>query len=418
MTEAVGGISNDILALGRQAEGEVSHLFGEIDDISFENSARVLAAFSRHRVSETCFAGTTGYGYDDVGRDTLEKIYADVFGAEAALVRIGFVNGTHAITAAMFSALKHGDTLLSATGEVYDTLRTLVGRGRKTPGTFSDYGIGFRMVPLKNKAPDLPAIRAACKNKSVKAVFVQRSKGYSERQSLSCEMIGRIVEAVRDTNPTAAVIVDNCYGEFVEKTEPTHSGADLVAGSLIKNPGGGLALTGGYLAGRRDLIEAAAARLTVPGIGAECGSSLYQNRRLYQGLFMAPHTVAQALKTAVFCAALMKRLGYEVSPQASEPRYDIIQSIRFGAPEPLLRFARGIQQGSPVDSFVTPEPWAMPGYDCEVVMAAGTFVQGSSIELSCDAPMKEPYVAYLQGGLTYESGKFGVLLAAERLLSK
>lgn len=407
--------SSQLLAMAQRAEQKAKGRFAQVDDTAFQCTARVLDAFSRHRVSDACFAGTTGYGYDDVGRDKLELIYADVFGCEKALVRQGFVNGTHAIACAMFSALRTGDTLLSATGDVYDTLRTVTGERGALGGTFRDYGIGYRQVPLLSGAPDLPAIAEAAKAADVKAVFIQRSRGYGDRKSLTSAEIGEICALVRSVNPGAAVIVDNCYGEFCQTSEPTHHGADLICGSLIKNPGGGLAPTGGYVAGRADLVEKAAYRMTVPGIGGECGASLGVNRALYQGFFLAPHTVAQALKTAIFCAALLEEMGCEMSPRWDEDRCDIIQTIRFGASEPLLAFCRGIQAGAPVDAFATPEPWDMPGYDCPVVMAAGAFVQGSSIELSCDAPMREPYIAYLQGGLTYEAGKLGILMAAQQM---
>lgn len=406
-------ISEEIRALGRQAERAIMPCFARIEEICDRNTEKVLAAFAKNRVSDNLFAGTTGYGYDDHGRDTLDRIYADIFGTEAALVRIGFVNGTHALSCALFSAVKAGDTVLSVTGPAYDTLQnTITG---DYCGSMKSYGIGYRQVDLVDGLPDLPAIEQAAADRSVKLVFIQRSRGYAVRQTLSCAQIGEICKAVRAANPDAAIMVDNCYGEFVEEIEPTQVGADLIAGSLIKNPGGGLAPTGGYIAGRADLVENASYKLTAPGIGGECGCTMGQNRLLYQGLFMAPHTTAQALKTAIFCAKVMELLGYEVSPRAEEPRYDIIQTIAFGAPEPLRRFCEGIQAGAPVDSFVTPEPWAMPGYDDPVIMAAGAFVQGASIELSADAPMREPYVCYMQGGLTYSSGKAGILLAAERI---
>ncbi len=406
-------ISEEIRRLGEEAEKEITPYFKRIEDICDRNTEKVLWAFSKNRVSDNLFAGTTGYGYDDHGRDTLDRIYADIFGTEAALVRIGFVNGTHALCCAMFSALKTGDTVLSATGPAYDTLQnTITG---DYCGSMKSYGISYKQADLKNGSPDLKAIAEAAKDKSIKLVFIQRSRGYAVRQTLSCMEIGEICEAVRSVNPDAVIMVDNCYGEFVEELEPTQAGADLAAGSLIKNPGGGIAPSGGYIAGRKDLVENASYRLTAPGIGGECGCSLGQNRLLYQGLFLAPHTTAQALKTAIFCASVMEKLGYEVSPRANEPRYDIIQTVAFGAPEPLRRFCEGIQAGAPVDSFVTPEPWAMPGYGDEVIMAAGAFVQGASIELSADAPMREPYVCYMQGGLTYSSGKAGILLAAERI---
>lgn len=406
-------ISPEVRRLGQEAEKAIRPLFERIDEISERNTEKVLAAFAKNRVAEAMFAGTTGYGYDDQGRDTLDKIYADIFGTEAALVRIGFVNGTHALCCAMYSAVKTGDVVLSATGAAYDTLmNTITG---DMAGSMKQYGIGYRQVEMKNGLPDLAAIAQAAAASDVKLVFIQRSKGYAVRESLSCEQIGAVCDTVHSVNPNAVIMVDNCYGEFVEELEPTQVGADIIAGSLIKNPGGGLAPTGGYIAGRKDLVENASYRLTAPGIGGECGCTMGQSRLLYQGLFLAPHTTAQALKTAIFCAKVMQMMGFEVHPLPEAVRHDIIQTIAFGAPEPLCRFCEGIQAGAPVDSFVTPVPWDMPGYDDPVIMAAGAFVQGASIELSADAPMREPYVCYMQGGLTYASGKAGILLAADRI---
>ncbi len=409
-------ISKQVSALAAQAEQGLEAQFSRIDAIAQVNTQRVLAAFQEHRVAESYFAGTTGYGYDDLGRDKLDEIYAKLFGTEDALVRIQFVNGTHAISCALFGALKAGDVLVSAVGAPYDTLLGVVGAVDKGHGSLKDYGVEYRQVELVNDAPDPEGLALAVRDPRVKAVLIQRSKGYATRASLSVEEIGKLCAVVRKNNMDAVILVDNCYGEFVEEQEPTHVGADLVVGSLIKNPGGGLAPTGAYIAGRHDLVEGAAQRLTCPGIGRECGSTLGNNRLLYQGLFMAPHTVAQALKTAVFAARLMELLGYETEPKSGAVRHDIIQMIHLGGPEAVKRFCKGIQSGAPVDSYVTPEPWDMPGYDCPVIMAAGAFIQGASIELSADAPMREPYTVYLQGGLTYESGKTGILLAAEELL--
>lgn len=409
-------ISDHIRALGQTAEREILPYFKRVDEVAQANTEKVLAAFSRHRVSDTMFAGTTGYGYDDNGREVLDKIYADIFGTEAALVRIGFVNGTHALCCAMFSAVETGDVVLSATGAAYDTLQnTITGDMR---GSMKRYGIGYRQVDMVDGKPDLAAIKHAAADADIKLVFIQRSRGYAMRETLSCAQIKELCSVIRKVNPTAVIMVDNCYGEFVETLEPTQVGIDLIAGSLIKNPGGGLAPTGGYVAGRADLVENAAFRLTAPGIGGECGSTLGQNRLLFQGLFMAPHTTAQALKTAIFGAKVMELLGYSVSPRAEDVRFDIIQTISFGSELPLRRFCEGIQSGAPVDSYVTPEPWAMPGYEDPVIMAAGAFVQGASIELSADAPMREPYVCFMQGGLTYESGKLGILLAAQKIINK
>ena len=410
-------ISERVRLLAAQAEAELKDAFARIDAVAEVNTHKVLAAFRNHRVAEAYFAGTTGYGYDDLGRDKLDLIYADLFGTEDALVRIGFVNGTHAITTALFSILRPGDVLVSAVGAPYDTLLGVIGVADKGPGSLKDFGVGYRQVELTaDDTPDLEELARAVREPNVKAVLIQRSKGYATRASLSVDEIGEMCAIIRANNENVAILVDNCYGEFVEEKEPTHVGADLVVGSLIKNPGGGLAPTGGYLAGRRDLIEGAAMRLTCPGIGKECGSTLGNNRMLYQGLFMAPHTVAQAVKTAVFGAKIMELLGFETEPRSDAVRHDIIQMIHLGDPEKVKRFCKGIQSGAPVDSYVTPEPWDMPGYDCQVIMAAGAFVQGATTELSADAPMREPYTVYLQGGLTYESGKAGIMLAVEELL--
>lgn len=404
--------------LARRAEADLKEQFTLVDSIAQANAEKVLDAFQTYRVAESDFAGTTGYGYDDMGRDKLEKIYAHIFRTEDALVRLQMVNGTHAITCALFGALKPGEKLLYVVGAPYDTIQSAIGITGNAPGSLKAYGIGYGQVELTSEErPDLPAIREAVKEPAVKAVVIQRSRGYATRPSLSVEEIGAICDAVHSVRSDVSILVDNCYGEFVETLEPTEVGADLVMGSLIKNPGGGLAPMGGYLAGRHDLIEGAAMRLTVPGIGKECGASLGNNRSLYQGIFLAPHVTAQAVKTALFAARMMELLGYQTDPLSTQTRHDIIQMIHFGAPEPLKKFCKGIQMGAPVDSYVTPEPWDMPGYDTPVIMAAGAFIQGASIELSCDAPMREPYTAYLQGGLTYESGKLGILLAVEAIQS-
>lgn len=409
--------SEKVLSLSAQAQRDIIPMFDQIDAIAEFNTRKVLAAFQKHQVAESYFAGTTGYGYDDLGRDKLDEIYADIFGTEDALVRIQFVNGTHTIASALYAALKPGDVLVSAVGAPYDTLLGVIGVTGIEPGSLKDYGIGYRQVDITPEdTPDKAGLAAAVREPNVKAVLIQRSKGYSTRSTLSVDEIGELIAIVRENNPAATVIVDNCYGEFVETIEPSQVGADIICGSLIKNPGGGLAPTGGYLAGRRDLIEAAAKRLTVPGIGRECGSTLGNNRALYQGLFLAPHTVAQAVKTAVFGARIMELMGYDTEPKSTQTRHDIIQMVSLNQSEAVEKFCKGIQSGSPVDSYVTPIPWDMPGYDCPVIMAAGAFIQGASIELSADAPMRPPYTVYMQGGLTYESGKTGIMLAAEELL--
>ena len=413
----ISDIKPEVCDMARQAEAKLSGRFREIDAVAEANTRKVMEAFQNHRVSDACFAGTTGYGYDDLGRETLDKIYAEVFGTEAALVRIQFVNGTHALTAAMFALAGPGQKILALTGTPYDTLRTAIGISGDAFGSLKFYGVGYGQVDLAaDGGPDYAAITEAVKDKTVAGVMIQRSRGYEDRKALSVGEIGRIVETVKAVNPAIRVMVDNCYGEFIDTVEPGDVGADLVVGSLIKNPGGGIAPTGAYIAGRAELVERAAARLTTPGIGGECGSTLGNNRLLFQGLFMAPHIVAQALKTACFCAAMMDELGIESLPGALDERSDIIQMVKLGSPEKMKRFCLGIQAGAPVDSYITPEPWAMPGYDCEVIMAAGAFIQGSSIELSADGPIREPYTVYMQGGLTYESGKLGIMMAVSAML--
>ena len=412
----ISDIKPQVLSMAKEAEAEIKPVFEKIDRIAELNTLKVMEAFQDSKVSEACFAGTTGYGYDDLGREVLDKVYAQVFRTEAALVRINFVNGTHALSAALFSMLKPGDTLLSVTGLPYDTLRNAIGIEGSCHGSLKFYGINYAQVDLKNGNPDIEAIKAAAADKSVTAVLIQRSRGYDDRRALSAEEIGEICAAVKSVNQGINVMVDNCYGEFTGEHEPTEYGVDLIAGSLIKNPGGGIAPTGGYIAGRADLVERAAMRLTTPGIGGECGSTLGNNRLLFQGFFMAPHVVAQAVKTAVFCAAMMKKIGFKTSPAPDEARNDIIQMITLENAENMKKFCRGIQSGAPVDSYVSPEPWQMPGYNVPVIMAAGAFVQGSSIELSADGPMKEPYIAYMQGGITYESGKIGIMMAVSEML--
>lgn len=411
-------IPTEIERLAEDCEAQLAARFAEIDRVARGNTKRVMEAFQEFRVSEACFAGTTGYGYDDLGRETLDKIWARVFGAEAALVRTGFVNGTHAIASALFAAVGPGELLMPLMGAPYDTLRTAIGITGDAYGSLAFYGVKYAEVPTKDGGPDLAAIEREVGEKRPRAVLIQRSRGYDSRRTLSAEEVGELCRLVKRVSPDTVCVVDNCYGEFTELAEPTMLGADLAAGSLIKNPGGGLAPTGGYIAGRADLVERAAYRLTVPGIGGECGCTLGTNRQLYQGLFLAPHTTAQALKTAALCAAMLEKLGFDTEPGPQEPRYDIIQTVTLKTPENLKRFCRGIQAGSPVDSYVTPEPWQMPGYEDEVIMAAGAFIQGSSIELSADGPMRAPYRAFLQGGLTYESGRLGIMNAIAEMLEK
>ncbi len=411
---------NDALAmLSDAAERDIAPVFARIDEIAAYNQQKVLSAYIRHNVSESHFVPTTGYGYGDRGRDALDEILADIMGAEDALIRHSIVSGTHAITIALFAMLRPGDTLLAATGAPYDTLEQVIGHKQEAAGSLKEYGIGYTEVALTEQgAPDVEAIKQALRSDpTIRLVHIQRSRGYCTRPSLTIDGIKRIVDAVREISD-AIVFVDNCYGEFVEKLEPCQVGADLIAGSLIKNPGGGIAENGGYLCGTKECIEQCAYRMTTPGLGREVGASLGHNRSLYMGLFQAPHVVGEALKTAVYAAALFRRLGYEVSPRYDEVRGDIIQTVMLKNSESLIAFCQGMQKGAPVDAFVVPEPWDMPGYTNQVIMAAGAFTMGASIELSADAPLREPFAAYMQGGLNYHSGKIGVLLAAQSMLEK
>lgn len=409
--------SQKVLDIDKRALEMTAPLFQGIDNIAQENTKKVLTAFHRHRVSDTYFAGTTGYGYNDRGREELDGICADVFGASAGLMRINLISGTHAITSALFGALNPGETLLYATGTPYDTLLSVIGVTGNYHGTLKQYGIDYAEVQVTDEGlPDYNAIKAAAACHKVGVVALQRSRGYSDRKSLTIDEIGEICDIVRSVNSHAAIFVDNCYGEFVELMEPGDVGADLIAGSLIKNPGGGLAPSGGYITGRPDLVKNASMRMTAPGLGGEGGATLGTSRYLYQGLFMAPHTVAQAMKTAVFCAACMAIMGYKAYPAWDDIRPDIIQRLEFGNPDSLIKFCRGIQRGGPVDSFATPEPSYMPGYESKIIMAVGGFVQGASIELSADGPMRAPYAAYMQGGLTFESGRLGILSAVQEML--
>ena len=412
--------SNEILQLAAKAEKDLAPHFERIDRISFENTQRVMDAFREFRVSDTMFGTTSGYGYDDRGRDTLDEIWANVFGAEAAFVRQQIVSGTQALTIGLFGLLRPGDLMLSVAGKPYDTLEEVIGIvGTPGDGSLRDFGVDYAQIDLTSEGEfDFPAIRASLEENAgrVKMVFIQRSKGYLDRRTLTVAEIGEVCRFVKDISPDTYVVVDNCYGEFTETQEPTAVGADMIIGSLIKNPGGGMAETGGYIAGTKRAVELASYRLTSVGCGAEVGATMGQNKMMYKGLFYAPHTVAQALKSAHLVAYLFEKLGCRVAPRWDEARSDIIQTVITGSAEGLCEFCRGIQAGSPVDSFVTPEPWAMPGYTSEVIMAAGAFTQGSSIEMSADGPLRPPYIAYFQGGLTYESAKIGILAAADRLL--
>ena len=408
------GVSKETVSLVEESEKKLAEVFRSLEEISQYNQARVLRAFSDCRISDTHFNYSTGYGYDDHGRDTLDRLYAEIFQCEDALVRHTIISGTHALTTAFFGVLRPGDTLVSVTGRPYDTLEEVIGIRGENSGSLKEFGVSYGEIPLKNGAPDLEAIRIGVPE-NTKAVLIQRSKGYESRVSLSSEEIGGIITVVKGINPDIIVIVDNCYGEFVNTSEPTKYGADLVCGSLIKNPGGGLALTGGYIAGKQKYIDLCAMRLTSPGLGKEVGASLGLTRSMIQGLYFAPFVVCQALKTAALCAQIFKDLGFSVTPQPEETRNCIIQAIDFLKPEGVISFCKGIQKGAPVDSFVSPEPWDMPGYQDQVIMAAGAFVQGASIELSADAPIKPPYTAFMQGSLSYGYGKAGLMLAVEEV---
>ena len=414
------GISDKTLKLVSEAEESIKEQFKHIENICEINQLRVMKAFADNRVSDSHFVATTGYGYDDLGRDTLDRVYADIMGAEDTLVRHNFISGTHTISTALFAVLRPNDILVSITGKPYDTLEEVIGiQGEAGNGSLKDFGVKYVQIDLKHDGtPDLEQIKFTLTHMNVKAVTIQRSKGYGWRPTYSAKDIGALIEFVKEISPETICIVDNCYGEFVETEEPTAYGADLIAGSLIKNPGGGLAPTGGYIAGKQKYVELCAYRRTSVGIGKEAGASLGFNRQMYQGLFMAPHVVSQALKAAVLCSAVFEKLGFEVDPKPNEIRHDIIQSIKFGDPDKVTAFCQGIQKGAPVDSFVTPEPWDMPGYSSQVIMAAGAFVQGASIELSADAPINPPYIAYMQGGLTYESAKLGIMVAADKMIRK
>ncbi len=389
--------------------------FDRIDRQTEQNQQKVLSAFIENRVSESHFVPSTGYGYGDRGREVLDRVFADAMDAEDALVRHSFLSGTHTLSVALFGVLRPGDKMLSVTGIPYDTIHSVIGLRGSGQGSLKDFGIAFDSVALKEDGePDYDGIEQALDD-TVKMVYVQRSRGYTLRKSLSAKTIGEIARFVKKKKPGVVVMVDNCYGEFVDEAEPTAYGADLMAGSLIKNPGGGIAPTGGYIAGRSDLIELCACRHTTAGVGREIGATLGHTRELFMGLFHAPHVTGEALKTAVFAAGLMKELGFAVTPEPLEERHDIIQAIKLQTPENLIAFCQGMQAGAPVDAFVTPEPWDMPGYDSQVIMAAGAFTMGASIELSADAPLREPYAVWMQGGLNFHSGKAGVQLAATHL---
>lgn len=408
------GIDEKVFAYGAGIEDKLKERFAQIDLVAEANQLKVIAAMQKHRVSSECFNSSSGYGYDDIGRDTLEKVYAEIFHTEDALVRPQITCGTHALALALMSNLRPGDELYSPAGKPYDTLEEVIGI-RESKGSLAEYGITYRQTDLLEDGTfDYASIKEAI-NEKTKIVTIQRSKGYQTRPSFSVKQIGELIAFVKEIKPDVICMVDNCYGEFVELREPSDVGADMIVGSLIKNPGGGLAPIGGYICGKKSCIENAAYRLTSPGLGKEVGASLGVIQSFYQGLFLAPTVVASALKGAIFAANIFESLGYPVIPNSTESRHDIIQAVTLGSPEGLKAFCKGIQAAAPVEGFVTPEPWDMPGYDAQVIMAAGAFVQGSSIELSADGPMKEPYAVYFQGGLTYPHAKLGILKALQEM---
>ncbi len=408
------GISESVLGFGEDIAESLKDRFAKIDETAEYNQLKVLKAMQDEHVSDIHFAATTGYGYNDLGRDVLEKVYADAFHGESALVRTQLISGTHALYIALSGNLRPGDELLSPVGKPYDTLEEVIGL-RDCPGSLKEFGISYRQVDLKADGSfDYDNIKNAI-NEKTKLVTIQRSKGYAGRPTLSVEKIGELISFIKNIKPDVICMVDNCYGEFVETTEPTDVGADMIVGSLIKNPGGGLAPIGGYIVGKNECIEKASYRLSAPGLGKEVGASLGLNQSFFQGLFMAPTVVAGALKGAIFAANIYENLGFDVLPNATEERYDIIQAITFGSPEAVIAFCKGIQSAAPVDSFVDPEPGDMPGYDSPVIMADGSFIQGSSIELSADAPIRPPYTVFFQGGLTWYHAKFGILMSLQKL---
>ncbi len=409
-------IDEKIVTASEKAMDAVAEKFKELEQISEYNQQKVLHAFIKNSVSETMFTGSTGYGYGDRGRDVLDKVFADIVGAQDALVRHNFTCGTHTLAVALFGVLRTGDTMLCVTGTPYDTIHSVIGINGKGDGSLKDFGVNYREVPLKNQKPDVPAIIEALDD-SVKMVYIQRSRGYDMRPSLSCEEIKEIIDAVK-ANSNAIVMVDNCYGEFVQKYEPIEMGADLIAGSLIKNAGGGIAKTGGYIAGRADLVEKCSYRLTTPGLGKEVGATLDQNRDLFLGIFSAPRVVTEALKTMVFSSALLEQFGFETTPHSMAKRCDIVQTVKLNTADNLIAFCQGLQKGTPIDSFVIPEPWDMPGYDDKVIMSSGAFTSGSTIELSADGPLRAPFAAWMQGGICFYSAKMSIMLAVNEMIKK
>lgn len=411
------GFTDETIKLYNQAIIDVENEFKIYDEIREYNQLKVLKAFQEERISDNHFTNSTGYGYGDIGRDTLDLVYARIFNAEKALVRPHFVNGTHALGTALFGNLRPGDTILAVTGSPYDTLHSIIGiSGEENIGSLKEYGVNYKQVDLVDGKINIKkALEMIKEDESIKLIHMQRSTGYGWRNAFQVNELGEAIKAIKELREDLIVFVDNCYGEFIDIIEPTDLGADLIAGSLIKNIGGGIAPTGGYIVGKEKYVEQASYRLTVPGIGAECGCTFGVMKDFYQGLFLAPHVSIEALKGAIFCARIMELAGFEVLPKYNDKRSDIIQAIKFNDKEKLIKFCKGVQYASPIDSFVECEPWAMPGYSDEVIMAAGAFIQGSSIELSADAPIREPYIAYLQGGLTFDHAKIGVLIALNNI---
>lgn len=408
------GISEGVVELSKKVEKDVESVFKDIDEVCEYNTAKVLRAFQKYNISDMHFGTTTGYGYGDVGRDTAEKVFAEVLGAEDCLVRNQFISGSHALTVALFAFLRPGDTMLSICGKPYDTLDKVIGI-EDNNSSLKSFGVKYEQIDMVDDDFDYEKIKERVLQGNIKLIEIQRSRGYATRKSITLDKMEKVIKLIKENNKDVIIMVDNCYGEFVEKYEPTSLGADVIVGSLIKNLGGGIATNGAYIAGRSDLVELASERLTVPGQGKEVGPSQGVNRSILQGLFMAPSVVRSSLKTAVFASKMLEDLGYKPVPRYNERRSDIVQTIEFGNADSVIKYCQGIQMGSPVDSNSVPEPWDMPGYTDKVIMAAGAFTQGSSIELSCDAPIRPPYIAFMQGGLTYEYGKLGVMRAISNL---
>ena len=411
------GVSNYILDLSEKVQKEIEPVLKKIDEVCSYNSLKVLEAFQKNRLCEAHFNSTTGYGYGDIGREAIEKIYSDIMGADDSLVRSQFISGSHALTVTLFALLRPGDTLLSISGKPYDTLEEVIGI-KENASSLKSFNVNYEQIDLINDDFNYEEIEQTLKTKKIKVIEIQRSKGYSTRKSITIEKLEKVIRFIKNIDKDVIIMIDNCYCEFVEKKTPLMVGADIIVGSLIKNLGGGIAPNGAYICGRKDLIDLCGERLTLPGEGREVGPTLGINKSILQGLFFAPSVVASSLKTAVFASLLLEKMGYKVEPKYNDLRADIVQNIEFGNADDLIKFCQGIQQGSPVDSFAIPEPWDMPGYVDKVIMAAGAFTQGASIELSCDGPIRSPYIAYLQGGLTFDYGKLGVMKAASKLVKE